>query len=120
MLEVIAFCERQEAAEEHEKADDKKVVSHKGKASDHGTTKKQKTDSGGKKDRDCPYHGPNTHPSSKVLKSLVDSTKKSRTTTATTTTNDGKNGKFKAIRGTARRKKPRQPLERSSMPMSKR
>jgi hypothetical protein len=100
MLEVIAFCERQEAAEEHEKADDKKVVSHKGKANDHGNSKKQKTDTagGGKKDRDCLYHGPNTHPSSscKVLKSLVDSTKKSRTATATTSTNDNKNGKFKS------------------------
>ena len=97
MLEVIAFCERQEAAEEHEKADDKKVVSQKGKANDHGNSKKQKTtEGGGKKDRDCLYHGPNTHPSSscKVLKSLVDSTKKSRT--ITTTTNDGKNSKFKS------------------------
>jgi hypothetical protein len=97
MLEVIAFCERQEAAEEHEKADDKKVVPHKGKANDNGHPKKQKTDGGGKKDRDCVYHGPNSHPSSscKVLKAMVESTKKSRATNSTSTTSDNKNGKFK-------------------------
>ena len=70
MLEVIAFCERQEAAEEHEKADDKKVVTSQRKSQwQWQSTKKQKTDGGGKKDRDCMYHGPNTHPSSscKVL-----------------------------------------------------
>ena len=44
MLEVIAFCERQEAAEEHEKADDKKVVTHKGKAND--TWQPQKAEDG--------------------------------------------------------------------------
>ena len=99
MLEVIAFCERQEAAEEHEKADDKKVVSHKSKSNDTSSTKKQKVDSSGKKDRNCLFHGPGTHPSSscKVLQAMVDSTKKSRETTTTNKGNtSGKQVNFKS------------------------
>jgi hypothetical protein len=96
MREVIEFCERQEGAEEGEEANDKKVVPHKGKANGNGNPKKQKTESGDKKDRDCMYHGPNTHPSNecKVLKAMVDSTKTSRTTNTTINNSNNNNSKF--------------------------
>jgi hypothetical protein len=57
------------------------------------------TDLNGKKDRNCIYHGPNTHPSSscKVLKVLSDSAKKSRnTTTGNDKTNKNKTWSRKA------------------------
>jgi hypothetical protein len=70
MLEVIAFCERQEVAEEHDAADDTKTVPKKEKSTrqnGNGNHKKAKTESSGQKDRNCIYHGPNTYPSSSCM-----------------------------------------------------
>ena len=61
MLEVIAFCECQEAAEEHDAADDTKTVPKKEKATRQngdGSHKKAKTESCGQKDRTCLKHAP--------------------------------------------------------------
>ena len=78
LQQVVAFCERMEATEEHEEAADKKVVEHKGGKKDDKSHKKVKTTSGDNKSRNCVYHGPNTHPTSecKVVKAMVDSAKK--------------------------------------------
>ena len=70
---VVNFCERMESAKEHEEGSKKAPTKH---AS--SSTKKGKTDGAARKDRNCMFHGPNTHPTSecKVVQSMVASTKK--------------------------------------------
>jgi hypothetical protein len=55
---VVLFCERMEVAEEQDHSPDKKPTAKSCVVSN----KKGKTESSGKKDRMCMYHGPNTHP----------------------------------------------------------
>jgi hypothetical protein len=71
--EVVHFCERMESAEESEEGNKKAPTKH---AS--SSTKKGKTEGAARKDCNCMFHGPNTHPTSecKVVQSMVASTKK--------------------------------------------
>jgi hypothetical protein len=72
---VVQFCERMESAEESE--DREKKAPSKTGSSGH---KKGKSESPAKKDRNCMFHGPNTHPTSecRTVQAMVASTKSGR------------------------------------------